>query len=210
MKTKMLGLLVAGLLASAAASATTWNFGNYGTGDLGASSKVFSSDGLNLSVMSLAACTGSAVGSTCSSSQVDLWKKSGGVGETGLGLANDPEHEILATYGLGISLLIPHSADATYSFTLGSLASRPGKPESASVVEYGSNGVVSVLATLTGGADVQSTGWLTLANADDHFALIGNNVNVLLESVTAKVPEPADLGLLGLGLVGAMVARRRK
>lgn len=210
MKTTILAAVATTLLAAAGtASATTWNFADYGTGDQGTTNTFTSDDGIQLTAFSAYCSGGVAVGSGCSLGP-DLWYKNGGPGETGLGLANDDDYEILPHYGIG---LIPTGALAKTPFRieLGSLAGG----DQGKIVEYGVSGIVSVLQTITGGANTQWSNWLTLANPNDAFMVIDMQNNkpdndVLIESVTAKVPEPAALGLLGLGVVGLAMARRRR
>ena len=102
-----LALLAIG--AASSANAITWDFSNYGAGDLLANTKTFTAGGQSIS----------AYGYTTALAQVDLWYKNDSSGETGLGLANHPYHEIMA--GNFISLMMPTSFARTYDVTLDSL-----------------------------------------------------------------------------------------
>jgi hypothetical protein len=155
-------------------------------------------------------------GSFTSTSAVNLWDKTGGGDENGLGLKNDPngqpsspQNEI--TFGSFVRLTMPAGLAAA-SFSMGSTTS--SQPESWTV--YGCTAATSgCTALITGGTD-ESPHTLALdkfyyfteatANTTD------NTPNVLLHELDVTTPLPAALPLFatGLGAVGLLGWRRKR
>ena len=197
-----LALLAVG--AAPSANAITWDFSNFGAGDLGSYTKTFTAGGQSIT----------AYGSTLALAHVDLWYKNDGSSEEGLGLANDPQHEIIA--GNFISLLMPTSFARTYDLTLDSLQSPPSSNpgETANIYECSSatNTGCKLLASLTG-PPVEKDVFVTLGAGFNYLEVTdaagGGGANVLLEAISS-VPEPATLSLLGLGLAGVGFVRRKR
>lgn len=141
---------------------------------------------------------------------VELWGKTAGSGEQGLGLVNDPsgDHEI--TYGSFIQL------DVQGLFGKVSTMSAKFAFDSTTGTEkyavYGSN-TAGVLGTLLTSGDDQSMHSLpdfTIYRYYD-FGSYTKKGNVLLSEISAyqTVPEPASMALVGAGLLGLGYFRRR-
>lgn len=193
---------------SAPAAATTWNFTEHGSGDLDNDSGplAFTTGGQTITVS----------GYDTPSKTDELWKKTDGFGETGLGLEGSPQHEIGP--GEFISLLMPTAFSRTYTLTLGSLQGPPqSKPaERATIYECttATGPVCKKLTTVKGGGPVEKSVTLTLDSGFSYFKIkdkdAGGGENVLLKSVTSVVPLPAAAWLLLSGLGGLVMFGRRK
>ena len=190
---------------SAPAAATTLDFSTNGTGNLGSYTSTFTVAGQSIT----------AYGFEPGPSTVHLWYKAGGVGEMGLGLADDPQHEVLP--GHFITLLMPTSFSRTYTLTLDSLQgpSKNMPAENASIYECkGSTGTnCQFMTKVSGPAVLDKSVTLTLDPLYSYFKIKDNDAaggeNVLLESVSA-VPLPAAAWLLLSGLGGLVMFGRRK
>ena len=212
MKSKLGQIALAIVLAcalSAPAAAITWDFStNSPPANLGPSST------FTVSMESITAYGFKNGLNSLSPSATDLYYKASGPGETGLGLADDPQHEIRP--GEFISLLMPLPFSQTYTITLGSLQHpRGSKAENATIYECTGNGTGCISkVTVTGsGPSVEKSVTLTLDPTYKYFDIKDNDAagteNVLLESVSA-VPLPAAAWLLLSGLGGLVIFGRRK
>jgi hypothetical protein len=163
--------------------------------------------------------TGSISGGNFSSTgAVNLWDKTGGGDENGLGLKNDPngqpsspQNEI--TFGSFVRITMPAGL-ASVLFSMGSTTST--QPESWTV--YGCTAATSgCTALITGGTD-ESSHSLTLdpfyyfTEATANTTNPSNTPNVLLHELDVTTPLPAALPLFatGLGAVGLLGWRRKR
>jgi PEP-CTERM motif len=156
-----------------------------------------------------------------------LFSKWSGAGsdETGLGLANvDPDgaHEIPPGASIVLDMgLVAGALGNTYTISLGSLQFPPqsSPAENANIYECKDSkcSLKNLLGTISGPPTINS-GTFTLDIADGyHYFQVwdnpaGGGEDVLIDSIRSvdSVPEPATLGLLGLGLAGLGFTRRRK
>jgi PEP-CTERM motif len=210
-------LLAALIAASGTASAVTWNFQTSPPANhLWGSFQTFDSNPAS-------GTTIDAYGYDTAGMRTNLFSKFSGAGsdETGLGLNIDPDgdHEIIP--GASIVLDMTRATGAlgnTFIITLGSLQSygSSAPAENANIYECKDSGcsVKNLLGTISGPPTRKSgTFTLDVAGGYDFFQIwdnpAGGGEDVLLDSI-ASVPEPATLGLLGLGLAGLGFMRRRK
>jgi hypothetical protein len=154
----------------------------------------------------------------------DLFGKSAGLNEQGLGLAADPsgEHEIFALAGAAqdyIQLDLGALIAAGFTNIMFEIGSTQGTEQwqvtaCATAGTPGAGPCTANGSTLTGVAQTFQ-GVPSNLSATNHFLDISaNNGNVLLEQIaaTAPTPEPSSLGLLlagVLGLAGMYFLRRR-
>jgi hypothetical protein len=126
-------------------------------------------------------------------SPVDLWYKNDGGDEVGVGLVNDPDHEIAG------ASFVQFTAAGLTSIQTNSV--QPGEEWAL----YGSNKLgVRGVEVAHGGGDVT----VTLPGGYTYMALVGAKDNVLLGGATA-VPEGASLPMMGMGLVTVLLLKRR-
>ena len=198
-------LLALGVLAfsTGAHAAIVFNFGSP-TGNLGATEVYTDTGGSGLQV--------TATGYNNSNVLTDLWGKSAGGDEIGIGLANDPsgQHEIAAGFGhVQLDLLQLIGKAANVQFNMGS--STAGEAWNI----YGSNtsgtqGSFLLTGTTEASQLLPSFGQYRYYNF--YAKNEGNNVLLGGLSAIAAVPEPATwaMMLLGLGGIGWTLRRKRR
>ena len=193
------------------ATAALVDFGlNLGGGNVGTTHN-FVSGGLTLG----AASQGDNAGS--------LFLKCCDAGETGLGLTGDPtgEDEIYAesVHGnhqpdyveLNLSGLIGKIINADVTFTLGSVqAGESWAIYGSNSADQGTNGTKVDFGNST---DVTAT--LPEVGMFDFYDFVATNANFLISDITVvtptvSTPEPLSMAVLGIGLLGLGVARRRR
>jgi hypothetical protein len=138
----------------------------------------------------------------------DLFYKMGGGDETGLGLNNDPDHEIAVAQSITLDLSSLFSKNVTsLTLMLGSIQSG----ESASVcdannmcITFGSSDDDKAVSILSLYADM-------LSHHSGQLTISGITGDVLVDELqaTTAVPEPSTLLLFGSGIL-MMVAGVRK
>jgi hypothetical protein len=199
---RFLALLSFALFTLCAASFADipYDFSTKGTGDLLVTTWTFNA-GSN--AITLWGFTGVGSGTT------DLWYKTDGGDETGMGLANDTvDHEIK-----GNSFLEFTTANVT-TITIGSVQ------PTESWALYGSNSIGTRGTTLlaSGTTDVPPpAGGLNIAAIDSgwtYVSLFSPTGNILLDGANApapRVPEPGTTAMImTLGLAGLFEVGRRK
>ena len=140
----------------------------------------------------------------------DLFFKMGGAGETGLGLTNDPTHEIAAGQSITFDLSSLFSKNVTgLTLMLGSVQSG----ESASVcdanhmcITFGSSDDTKAVSILSLYADMLShhSGQLTISG------VAGDVLVDEIQATTSAVPEPSTLLLFGSGILMMAASLRRR
>jgi hypothetical protein len=191
MKKQILATLACmGFAFASQAALITWNFQEDGLGDLGSPTKDFTESGITL---------------TATSSGPNLYSKSAGLDETGLGLAGQPENEI--NPGQWIAFKLPTAPPTPLNLVLiGSVQTG----ESATVWWGATAGLKTTsLGTLTSGdGTVDISGFLT-----GYISVVDNTGNVLIDTVTATTPNVPDGGMTVALLGGALtllgLARRK-
>ena len=239
MKTTVLAAIAVMGMAVSGAQASTFTFpfvtlANANT-DLGLSAS-FLSNGMQLLVYGL---TAPADLNKPATGGPNLYAKNGGVGETGLGMAVDPEndHEISAQLhdGIQVDFSDPLSKLSNATVTMVINSSQPGEGWAI----YGSN------TKLTVAGNSKTMGWLgeplisgtgTYANSSTtvtlpywgqytYYTLMatdpqGSNplANVLMGTITltgtvttnsTPTPEPATFVMMGLALIGLSMAMKK-
>jgi PEP-CTERM motif len=148
----------------------------------------------------------------------DLYGKTGGGGETGLGIANDPtrDHEIYPRSTVKIDLTSVFSTYPTEAVTLtvGSVQNGEGF-----AVFGGSSSPSNYIGSVTSNSNSNDVFTFNVtasqvAASGDKLYLTATSNNVVLETVTvASVPEPGTFGLMFTGIAaitGYGWLRRRK
>jgi hypothetical protein len=193
-------ILGASLVATPAAQATTFNFLSP-AGSLGATQS-YTADGLTITAAGFNS-------SNFTTPDVNLFAKTGGGDENGLGLTNDPSGDKEISFNSYIRIAIPSNA-ANVSFTMDSTTGG----EIWAV--YGSNSATALGTLLAAGSTERTSRSLPLYSY--YFFTNGVPVgNVLLGSLTmtdppAPTPLPGALPLFGggLGAMGLLGWRRKR
>ena len=188
--TKLLaGITCLALTAGYQANAATFTFLEDGTGDLGSPTATFTEDGISL---------------TATSSGPNLFAKTGGGDETGLGLAGTSDNEI--TSSTFIQLTVPTVPVSSLQLLF------LGSVQSGEMAQIYFSTTLGTLGSLIG-----------TVNADGSFDVSGlgpgyigiagggtGGANVLLDSVTATIPDGGTtVVLLGSSLTALGFMRRK-
>jgi hypothetical protein len=191
-----------GFAAATQAGTVSINFQEDGTGDLGSGSKTFTENGISLTAQGFSA-TGA----------VDLWEKvtSGDPTETGLGLANDPEHEILP--GSFIQLNLPPTGVAGAVLTL-IMTTSIQAGETVEVTFGDTSGVFGSAVMPPGPLTGSVTSIYTIPLSSHPFVdITALGGNVLLDGaviITPNVPDSGSTIVLLSGVITALGLIRRK
>lgn len=168
-----------------------------------------------LSGVSVAATAYSSASATLLSGTAYLTQKptSAGTGETGLGESNtyptasDPQYEIMP----GKAVVLDNSLAIAKGYTPKSITIGSIQNAESGGVYGGATALASQIATVTGTTNTASAvQTVNLSSGDTFVTVEGVTGNVVLMSEAFLVPEPTSLAVLGVGLAGLVVVRRRR
>ncbi len=153
-----------------------------------------------------------ATGWSATNTSTPLFVKNAGAGEHGLGIASETSHEITSPHFVNLNV----SNLFTNGFTRGTLTlqlesvegdtykvcvgNAPGTFGSSFCQSAGPGGSSSIALVYLSMSDMFN-------NSFPDIGITGTTGDVLVDSVT--VPEPSSIGLVGIGLVGVLLLRRR-
>ena len=215
MKTLNTVLASAALLAvSSAAQATTiqWDFfGNYGSGNTNIGSSVTWQDTTADSMYDIGIDGYTSQWTTAG----DLLENNRGTNERGLGIdSNLPEVE--GTEGIRIDLGTTTNSLVDWQIAFNSV---DGQERALLFTSDTSDcsGTCTNIAKVTAGAYGSNDSYTHVLSGVQRYLFVMEDLtygttsdDILLHSLKAKVPAPAPLALLGLGLIGFYVAGRKK
>jgi PEP-CTERM motif len=220
MKRFLFSALTLGLVVSGQANAgIVFNLPGTHTGDLGTSQSFTSTPGgYTLTAYGYSSTLSNSDQTLTLGAATDLYGKTDGPAETGLGIANDPthDHEIWpqSTVKLDLTSIFSKYPTEDVTLTVGSVQNGEGF-----AVFGGSSGPFNYIGSLTGHSNINSVYTFDVtasqvAQSGDMLYLTATSSNVVLETVTvASVPEPGTFALMFTGLAaltGFGWYRRRK
>jgi len=178
---------------------------NTPNGDMG-TSHVFTQDGVTITAYSYA---------ISGNSQPDLYGKNGGADGTGLGLTNDPDHEINTTDFVQLDFANPIALKVTQAqFQMDSVQCGEGW------ALYGSNtqGTLGTELMTSNSQDAESVLALPHFGEYDDYSWTATSGNVLLGEILltpgaaatdAGAPDPQSMAATGAALIGLSLMVRR-
>lgn len=207
MKAKFAVLALAAMFLTAApVFATGVNF-DFSTpaGALGVS-QTYTSNGVTITAYGFSACTGGITVALTNCSRNDLYGKTNGGDESGLGLTGSSDFEIGTNQMVQLDLTNLIKLGAT-SVTLEIGSVQPG--EGYDIWEGSTLGSSGALVITNGQLDV--TPFTVSLNSKNPFlGVSAYSSDVLLSSLAAPTPEPGTLALLGTGLLAFGFGLRRR
>ena len=194
--TMIMALAAMGALATQA-NAVTFDFQSNGSNlNLGPTS-IFTVGGFSLTASGFITLTGAPT---------DLYAKSLGAGETGLGLAIDPSGQNEVTTNDFIQLTLPTTPPSNFQLVLLASVQTGEQALVYFTTTAGSLTGATLIGTITG-----ADGSVTIPAADQtgFIDITAGAVNILLASATISTPDSGSaVALLGIALAGIEGVRR--